>query len=84
MERRTLNELRAGAPLRVAGVTIVPLERWHVTVASDGRRVFAGADKRAAGVVVVDSRGTAAVDEAGEPLDLDDLIDRAAGLREFL
>jgi hypothetical protein len=84
VERRTLNELRAGAPLRVAGATIVPLERWHVIVASDGRRVFAGADKQAAGVVVVDSRGTLALDEAGGPLDLDALIDRAVGLRELL
>ena len=84
MERRTLAELRAGTPLRLAGLTIVPLEQWRVAVGCSEGRVFAGAVKRAAGIVLLDPRGAWALDESGRPLDLEDLADRAVGLREAL
>jgi hypothetical protein len=71
MESRTMNELRAGPPLVIGGVTIVPLERWIVTVAAHGRGAWGRAEKRAAGVLIADPSGARALDAAGGPLDLD-------------
>jgi hypothetical protein len=82
--QQTLTELRAGTPLRAGGVTIVPLERWHVTVGSRGRRVYVNGGKRPTAIVIVDPHGVRAVDDAGIPLELDDLRERAAGLRAAL
>lgn len=84
MGSRTLTELRAGAPLRAGGVTIVPLEAWRVTVGCHDGRIYADGAKRAAGVVIVDAGGTQAFDASGDPLDLEELRERAVGLRERL
>lgn len=84
MGRETLTELRAGAPLRVRGLTVVPIERLRVTVGSQGRRVFATVSMEAAGVVIRRPDGAEAFDPAGHRLDLEDLAHRAAGLRKYL
>jgi len=84
VERQSLTELRAGLPLRVADLTIVPLERRDVTVACDAGRLFATARNGPGGVVFLDGRGAWALDESGRPLDLEDLANRAVGLREIL
>ncbi len=80
----TSTTLRAAAPLRVDGLTLVPLEHTVVTVTGVGQRIFAGADKRPAGVVIIDGRGARAIGVDGLPLELDALAGRVAGLRERL
>jgi hypothetical protein len=82
--RQALSRLRAGDPLRVGDLTIVPLEHLRATVRCEGLRVSAAAHKRAAGIVVLGAGGTRALDEAGRPLDLEELVTRVAGLREIL
>jgi hypothetical protein len=77
---RTLTELRAGPPLRAAGVTLVPLEEQSVTVHCERGRLAAAASKRAVGVLITDAQGTRAFDEAGRPLDLNELRERVTGL----
>ena len=84
MGRETLSEWRTGAPLRVRDLMLVPLERLRITVSCDGRRLYADAGKHAAGVVIVDADGARAMDHTGQPLDIDDLATRVAGLREWL
>jgi len=76
--------LRAGPPVRAAGVTLVPLERSRVSVHRSGSRWIAGADKGPAGVVVIDGFGVRAYSESGATLDVQALLDRVVGLRELL
>jgi len=84
MGPQTLTTLRAGTPIRIGDITIVPVEKLHVTVGCDDQRLYADAGKRAAAVVVRDARGTRAVDDTGKSLDLEDLVEQAVGLRDVL
>lgn len=80
MGARQLNEIRTGSPQRIGGVTLLPLEEWTVVVRVEGRRVFAHGNKRAIGIVIQEEGRTRAVDLTGDPLDMNDLRGRAAGL----
>lgn len=84
MGPETVSETRIGAPLHLDGVTLLPLEHVDVNVSLHGQRILATARKYPVGVVLLGADGTRAVDETGQPLDLEELKDSVRGLRERL
>lgn len=80
----TLDELRAGAPLAIGGVSLVVVEHVRAQVAVERGHLVAEAARRVEAVVIVDRRGRRAVDLEGRPLDLEALRSHVAGLGEAL
>ncbi len=57
-----MSELRAGAPITVAGMTLVPIERLRVDAGEQFGGCWCNATKEAVAVVICDPAGPRAVD----------------------
>ena len=79
-----MKEERAGSPVRVGEVTIVPLERVAVHHGGGKDRLWAYVCKEPVGVVVVSAGETWALNVQGERVPLETYIDRIDGLRSVL
>ncbi len=79
-----MTERRAGAPLLAGGVTLVPVEETGVAVQWGAGRLFGSGGKRVIAIVVIEAASVRALDDAGRPLDLDDLLEQVPSLRGVL
>lgn len=84
MVARKVTERRVGAPLRVGGVTIVPVEEVGMAVQFGAGRLFASAGRRVVAVVVIEGGVARALDDAGRALDLDHILEQVPPLRDAL
>ena len=79
-----MNELRAGAPVVVAGVTLIPLERLRVVSTAWRQDCWVHATKEAFALVICDAHGPHAVDADGHPLSIEHLIELVPELQTAL
>ena len=84
-ERTSRTEtVRAGAPIHVGPVTLLPIERVVVHSVADARRVWVTAAKEPAALVVRDATGTWAIGADAMPVSLQELRERVPGLDGLL
>ena len=80
-ERATRTEaLRAGAPVRIGGVVLLPVERIVVHADRTGPGLWVLADKRLHTLVVRDASGIRGIDAEGAAVALDALREEVPGL----
>jgi hypothetical protein len=79
-----MKEARAGSPIRVGDVTIVPLERVAVHHGVRKAGLWAYGCKEPVGVVVVSAGETWAFDVRGERVPLETYIEQIDNLRSVL
>ncbi len=79
-----MKETRAGRPIIVGEITIIPLER--LSVYHDGRKggLLIYASKEPIGIVIVSPQGTAAIDMCGGQVPLENYIRDIHGLQQLL
>lgn len=75
---------RAGAPLRCAGVTLLPIERTVVVAAHGANGLWCWSDKAPYALAIRDGRGWRAVDLDDVALPLDRLREKVPGLDTLL
>ena len=82
-----MNELRVAAPIAVAGVILIPIERVRIVAARQWQACCCNAAKDIAALVICEAGGPRAVDVAAQPLAIDELIgeipELGAALAEF-
>jgi hypothetical protein len=76
--------LRAGAPVAVGPVTLVPIERVVLNAERGAGMAWFAALKEPYALIVRDARGLRAVDARAAPLSLDALRETVAGLDAVL
>ena len=78
--RRHDDELRAGAPVTVGPVTLLPIERTVLSAGQSAGRAWITALKEPHALIVRDARGLRAVDAGSGPVSLDALRETVPGL----
>ena len=79
-----IEEVKAGQPIRVGEMTLVPIERTFVSgVCIEGGAVVQGS-KGLAGMVVVSGKSRYAIDLTGEEVPLDRYLEQVPELARFL
>ncbi len=79
-----IEEVKAGQPIRVGEMTLVPIERTFVScVGMEGGAVVQGS-KSLAGIVVVSGKSKYAIDLTGEEVPLDRYLDQVPELARLL
>ena len=74
---------RAGRPVKVGNIVIIPLER--VSVAADGGEGIHGyASLRPLGIAVLSPDGVSVLSETGEPVPTEPCLEEIEGLREAI
>jgi len=76
--------LRAGAPIRVGSVTLLPIERIAVHADGSALRIWSYAAKEPYALVVRDAGGVWAVDAHASAISLAELSKRVPGLDALL
>lgn len=76
--------LAAGAPVRAAGHTVVPVWRGWLHAGRSDRGAWAAGGREPVAVAIVDGRGARAVDMNGAPVSLAALLADADGLAAAL
>lgn len=79
-----VNELRAGAPIMVAGTTLIPVERVWTRSEAYPFGYWLGIGKEAFAVVICDLEGPRAVDIEARELPLDEFAAQVRGLESLL
>lgn len=79
-----MNELRAGTPLVVAGVTLIPVERLRLVANARRQACWFQATKEAFALVICDAHRTYALDAGGHPLSIDHLFELVPKLQAKL
>ena len=79
-----MNELRAGTPIVVAGVTLIPVERIRIVATEVQQACWLQATKDAFALVICDAHGQHAVDTDGYHLPIDHLLDLVPELQTAL
>lgn len=79
-----MNELRAGAPITVAGITLIPIERVRIDSGALSRAWWLSAAKEAVAVVLCGPEGPRAVDVEGRGRPVDELLAEVPGLESLL
>jgi hypothetical protein len=69
-----VSELRAGAPITVAGITLIPIERVRVSSEKQRTAYWLNAKKEAVAVVICDLEGPRAVDVEARERPIDEFI----------
>jgi hypothetical protein len=77
-----VNRLRAGAPVTLGSVRIIPLERVRVEGAAGKRGLFLYASKTPVGLVISTQDQDCAVDLQGNPMPLDAILKEVNGSGE--
>jgi hypothetical protein len=74
---------RAGRPVKVGNVVIIPLE--HLSVAANGGEgIYGYASLRPLGIAVLTPEGVSVLNETGEPVPSDSYLEEVEGLREAI
>jgi hypothetical protein len=79
-----MKETRAGSPVAIGGLTVIPLEEvssYHGTL---GRGLAFFASRRPIGVIVSSAAGKRAIDVNGADVPLETYTGRIEGLQELL
>lgn len=79
-----METLRAGEPVKVGGVTLVPIERTRIGSDAGGAGCWIGAFKEVVAVVVCDDGGVRALTTDSSEIDLESLIEETPNLRAVL
>jgi hypothetical protein len=79
-----MSELRAGAPIAVAGITLIPIERVRITCEKQVRAYWLNATKEALAIVVCDPAGPRVVDVEAHELPVEGLLAQVPGLELLL
>lgn len=79
-----MSELRAGAPIAIAGVTLIPIERVRIWFEQQPDAYWLGAMKEALAVVVCNRTGARVVDMEARELPIDEFITQIPGLESLL
>lgn len=69
-----MSELRAGAPITVAGITLIPIERVLIHSEEPPYACWLSASKEAVAVVICGPKGARAVDVQARERPIDELI----------
>ena len=79
-----IEEVKAGQPMRVGEITLVPIESTFVSCVSvEGGAVVRGS-KGLAGIVVVSGKNRYAIDLTGEEVSMDRYLKQVPGLARLL
>jgi len=81
---RTIDSLRAGPPLAVGSVTLLPIERVLVHAHRGPVGGWCSAHKAPYAMVIRDAGGLRAVDAGGDPFPLERLREEMTGLDALL
>ena len=79
-----MSRLRVGTPIRIAGRTIVPVERVWGTSDTGKHRFWVWSAKEPLAVVVCEPSQQQAFDTSGSPIPLESLLREVPGLRATL
>ena len=79
-----MSELRAGAPIAVAGITLIPIERVRIACEKQLRAYWLSATKEALAIVVCDPAGPRVVDVEARELPVEGLLAQVPGLELLL
>jgi hypothetical protein len=79
-----MNGLRPGAPINVAGITLIPIERVRIDSGLLSRAWWLSAAKEAVAVVLCGPEGPRAVDVEGRGRPVDELLAEVPGLESLL
>lgn len=79
-----MNELRVGALVVVAGVTLIPVERLRIVITAQRQGCWFQTTKDVFALMVLDTRGVNILSTDGYPLSIDHLLDEVPGLQAVL
>jgi hypothetical protein len=79
-----VSELRAGAPITLAGITLIPIERVRISAEKQRCACWLNATKEALAVVICDRDGPRALDVEAQELPIDELIGEIPDLEPVL
>jgi hypothetical protein len=79
-----LRGLRAGAPVTLAGVTLIPIERTRIRSETLPHGYWVEVTKEALAVVICDLAGPRALDVEARELPLDELVAEIPGLESVI
>jgi len=79
-----MSELRAGAPITVAGITLIPIERVWTNSEKQPYAYWFNATKEAVAVVICELEGPRAVDVEAHERPIDELIVEVPELESLL
>lgn len=79
-----MSKLRAGAPLTVAGITLIPIERLRIDAVRQPQAYWFNASKDAVAVVICSTEGMRVVDVEANERSIDEFITAIPGLASLL
>jgi len=79
-----IEEVKAGQPIRVGEITLVPIERTFVTCVGMGGGAVVRGSKGLAGIVVVSGKNRYAIDLTGEEVPVDRCLKQVPELAGLL
>jgi len=79
-----MSELRAGTPISVAGITLIPIERVWMHAEKQSHAVWLGASKAAVAVVICDLEGPRVVDVQAHEQSVEAFITQIPALAPLL
>ena len=79
-----MSELRTGAPIRVAGITLIPIERVRIDYEKQSSAYWLNATKEAVAVVICEREGPRIVDVEAHERPIDELITEVPELESLL
>ncbi len=81
---RDTEAVRAGTPITVGPITLLPIERVVLNTNRDHRRVWISAHKQPYALIVCDAGGIRAIDRDGVAVSLEALHEKVPGLDTVL
>lgn len=79
-----MSELRAGAPITVAGITLIPIERVRIVCEKQPYAYWLNASKEAVAVVICGVEGPRVVDVEARERPIDEFITEIPELESLL
>ena len=79
-----MSELCAGAPIYVAGITLIPIERVRINSEKRSKGYWLTVTKEAAAVLICEREGTRIIDIEAHEHSLDEFISKAPELESLL
>lgn len=79
-----MSELRAGAPITVAGITLIPIERVRINSGKQWYAYWLNATKEAVAVVICEREGPRIIDVEARERPIDEFITEVPELESLL
>ena len=79
-----MSELRAGAPITVAGITLIPIERVRIHSEKQSHAYWLNATKEAVAVVICEREGPRIIDVEAHERHIDEFIKVVPELNSLL